>query len=201
MAKIKICGLRRTEDVEAVNKYLPDYVGFIFAENRKRTISVETAVMLKEKLSKNIPVVGVFVNQSIEYIAELLNKGIIDIAQLHGTEGEDEVVAVKKITGKPVIKAVSVKTEADIAAWADSAADYILLDNGIGGTGERFDWSLVKKMSKPFFLAGGINSDNIKEALLKNPDVIDVSGGVETDGFKDEAKIREIIEIIRKESK
>lgn len=201
MPLIKICGLRRMEDIEAVNIYKPDMIGFVFAENRTRQISVEDASRFRKALSKDIKAVGVFVNQDTEYIAKLLNTGIIDMAQLHGQESEADVRKIKELTGKTVIKAVSVASKEDVALWQESEADYLLFDNGAGGTGKTFDWSLIEDNRKPFFLAGGINESNVREALLCGADVIDISGGVETDGFKDAAKIHDIIEIIRKEQK
>lgn len=201
MALIKICGLRRLEDILTVNEFKPDFVGFIFAENRKRTITVEVARELKTKLLPQIKAVGVFVNQTAEYVAEIANSGIIDLIQLHGQEEETVIKKLKSLTVKPVIKAISVTNAEDISKWENSEADFLLLDNGIGGTGEKFDWSLIREVGKPFFLAGGIDATNILEALAKKPDIIDISGGVETEGFKDRDKIKEIIEIVRKESK
>lgn len=199
MPLIKICGLRRRADIDIVNKYKPDFIGFIFAEGRARTITRELAEDLKKALAPEIKAVGVFVNQDREYIAELLKSGIIDLAQLHGNEEDEDVCYIKKITGKPVIKAVSVKTSADIEKYRNSSADYLLLDNGIGGTGQTFDWNEIKSVGKSFFLAGGIDINNVAEAMTKGALVIDVSGGVETEGFKDEEKIRELIKKIRGE--
>ena len=200
MTKVKICGLRREEDIAIVNEFLPDYAGFILAEGRKRTISEEQCRKLTRKLRKEIKAVGVFVNQNRVWIAELLEQGIIDVAQLHGQETEADVVWIKQKTGKPVIKAVSVQTKEDIEAWNQSQADYILLDQGNGGTGQTFDWNLTATVQKPFFLAGGIRESNVIEALLQSPAVLDVSSGVETDEYKDREKVRRIIRLIRKEA-
>lgn len=199
MQKIKICGIRREADIEAVNKYRPDYIGFIFYEKSRRYISKANAMILRKKLLPEIKTVGVFVNEKPEIVAEYLNEGVIDIAQLHGTEPEEDIVFIKKMTDKPVIKAVSVETQQDCEKYNESSADYILLDNGKGGTGKCFDWKLIGNVTKPFFLAGGINEDNIDETISIAPYAVDVSGGVETDGFKDEDKIRRIISKCRKE--
>lgn len=199
MQKIKICGIRRAADIEIVNKYRPDYIGFIFYKKSKRYISEADAMELRKRLLPEIKTVGVFVNEKPEIVAEYLNGGIIDIAQLHGTEPEEDILFIKKKTGRPVIKAVSVETQSDCEKYNESCADYILLDNGKGGTGKCFDWKLIGNVTKPFFLAGGINESNIDEAISISPYAVDVSGGVETDGFKDEDKIRKIINKCRKE--
>lgn len=197
MPKIKICGLRRAEDVAAVNQYPPDYIGFVFAEDRKRYVPPKEAAALKRMLAPEIIAVGVFVNADTDFVIALMREGIFEIAQLHGQESEEQVRRIKEATGKPVIKAVSVKTTADIDAWRGSSADYLLFDNGIGGTGRQFDWSLLRGYEKPFFLAGGINSANLSSALATGPYAVDISGGVETDGYKDAAKIAEAVRLVR----
>ena len=197
MPKIKICGLRRAEDVAAVNQYPPDYIGFVFAEDRKRYVPPKEAAALKRMLAPEIIAVGVFVNADTDFVIALMREGIFEIAQLHGQESEEQVRRIKEATGKPVIKAVSVKTTADIDAWRGSSADYLLFDNGIGGTGRQFDWSLLRGYEKPFFLAGGINSANLNSALATGAYAVDISGGVETDGYKDAAKIAEAVRLVR----
>lgn len=194
--QIKICGLTRNEDIDAVNMYRPDYIGFVFARS-KRQITPKRASELRHRLDKEIKAVGVFVNEDRNRIAELCENKIIDIVQLHGSENEDDINWIKTHCNTPVIKAVSVKSVEDIRKWENSSADYLLLDNGAGGTGKCFDWNVIE-CDKPFFLAGGINRDNIKKALLSGASAIDISGGVETDGLKDAAKIKEIIDIIRR---
>ena len=197
MPKIKICGLRRAEDVAAVNQYPPDFIGFVFAEDRKRYVPPREAAALRRMLAPEITAVGVFVNADTDFVIALMRKGIFEIAQLHGQESEEQVRRIKEATGKPVIKAVSVKTTADIDAWRGSSADYLLFDNGIGGTGRQFDWSLLRGYEKPFFLAGGINSANLNSALATGAYAVDISGGVETDGYKDAAKIAEAVRLVR----
>ena len=201
MTKIKICGLRREEDIEIVNEFLPDYVGFILAEGRMRTIGIERLRRLKRQLRAEIMAVGVFVNQEPAMIADLLKEGVIDLAQLHGQESEAEVAWIRNETGKAVIKAVSVRSKEDIEAWNHSQADYLLLDQGNGGTGRTFDWTLTATARKSFFLAGGIHEGNVEDALRLKPAVLDISSGVETDGYKDRRKVERIIERIRKEDR
>lgn len=198
--KVKICGLRCERDIDYANQCMPDYVGFVFATSKRR-ITPEEASVLKSKLSKAIMVVGVFVNETPDVIIDLLEKGIIDMAQLHGSESEEDICLIKAASGKPVIKAIKVRSEEDIIKWQDSKADYLLFDNG-EGTGERFDWGLLKKLNplfqmKPFFLAGGLRAENMKEACEAVrpfvPMCMDVSSGVEVDGYKDLNKMKQLI--------
>lgn len=195
--KIKICGLTREQDIQAVNQWMPDYIGFVFAEKSRRYISKQQAERLKKKLSSDIQAVGVFVNEPKEKIARFFMENTIDIAQLHGQETEEEINWIKEQTGKPVIKAISVSAETDVQYWQNSCADYLLFDNGTGGTGLTFDWNLIKKNKKPYFLAGGIGLHNITEAMKQGAYAIDLSGGVETDGQKDAKKIADIVHSVR----
>ncbi|WP_088225842.1 phosphoribosylanthranilate isomerase [Desulfosporosinus sp. FKB] len=197
--KIKICGLFQNCDIDFVNEAKPDFIGFVFAKSR-RQIPVEWAKAMRPKLSPEITPVGVFVNESLTKIAELLNDNIIEMAQLHGNEGETYIRELKTLTSKPIIKAIHVKTHVDIEAMQDSAADFLLLDHGAGGTGQTFDWSMVGEVKKPFFLAGGLKADNIEQAIrAAKPFAVDLSSGVETDGKKDKAKILEIVRRMRYE--
>lgn len=192
MAKIKICGLRREIDIDFVNEFLPDYIGFILTDGFRRSISLEAAKKLKAKLDGRIKAVGVFVNDDIDKINNAVNSGIIDIVQLHGNETAEYC---KKINA-PVIKYFNPDMFEHIDEYD---TDYLLLDSG-KGSGKTFDWSKIPKVSKPFFLAGGINSDNIKNAIEEiNPFCIDLSSAVETDGYKSYDKIKKIMEIMKYE--
>lgn len=200
MTVIKLCGLKRDCDIEAVNKLNPDFIGFVFAEKSKRYVNPIEAAKLKEMLSKDIKAVGVFVNESPEAVAELLNKGTIDMAQLHGSEDEEYISRLRSLTDKPLIKAIKVQSKADIEAADESGADYVLLDSG-AGTGMTFNWQLIKGIKRPYFLAGGLTPENVAEAVKTlNPYAVDVSSGIETDGLKDEAKMADFVSIVRKES-
>ena len=193
--KIKFCGLFREEDIEYVNKLNPDYIGFVFAKS-KRQITKEKAIGLKNKLKSNIKVVGVFVDEDIEKIIDLLSNGVIDIAQLHGNEREEDIKNIKNKSKKQVIKAIRVTTSEDIESWKNSCADFLLLDNG-QGTGKTFDWNNIKNLNRPFFLAGGLSIDNIKEAIEKvSPMAIDISSGIESNGVKDYEKMKEVMKIL-----
>ena len=197
--KIKICGLFREEDIEYANEVKPDYIGFVFAKSR-RQISYEQAKQLKAKLDEGIVTVGVYVDAPVREVVKCLEHGIIDVAQLHGNETEEDIQYIKAVTCKPVIKAIKVKQLVDIEAWLDSSADYLLLDNG-QGTGQSFDWNIlhdINILNRKFFLAGGIHADNIQDAILSvSPYCIDVSSGAETNGLKDINKMRKLTEKVR----
>ena len=197
--KIKICGLMRPCDIDAVNSAKPEYIGFVFADSRLK-ISPSQADELRKRLSPDIVPVGVFVNESIEEIVWLIRNGIIDAAQLHGDESEEYIEALKSRTDKPVIKAVAVLEAGDVQKWTDTCADYILLDNKGGATGKPFDWNLIGEVHREFFLAGGLNTLNIRSAVEKAaPYAVDISTGVETNGMKDNEKITAIVRRIRDE--
>lgn len=198
MIKIKLCGLKSLADIEIINKYSPEYIGFIFYKKSKRYIDYKTAKMLKNALNKNISAVGVFVNEDIDTVINLLNENIIDIAQLHGNENENYIKTLKSLTNKTIIKAFKIQNALDIQNAQQSPADLVLLDSGEGGTGETFNWSLIKSFNRPYFLAGGLNIDNIQTALdTLTPYALDVSSGIETDNIKDAKKIKAFIQTVR----
>ena len=189
MTKIKFCGLFRDCDIDAVNELKPDYIGFVFAKKSKRYVMPEKAAELKKLLLPTIKAVGVFVDEPQENIVKLLTDGIIDIVQLHGKEDEDYIRTLRKLTAKPVIKAFCIDSETDIADIETSSADYVLLDSG-KGTGNVFDWDLIMGLKRSYFLAGGLSPENVGNAVnLLSPYAVDVSSGIETDGFKDSNKM------------
>ena len=196
--RIKICGLMRQEDTLPVNEVLPEYAGFIFAKGRRRTITAEQALKLRSILDPRITTVGVFVGEPTEEIIQIAASGAIGMIQLHGRGTEEEIRYLQRETSLPVIRAYKADTPETIREAERSCADYILLDQGAGGSGMRFDWSLLKGLERPYFLAGGLDPDNIGEALLQwKPFAVDVSSGVETDGRKDPQKIRRFVENAR----
>lgn len=198
MNRVKICGLSRPADIDAVNEVKPDYIGFVFYPKSKRYIPPSKAVELRKRLMPDINVIGVFVNEEINVVRDLLLEGTIDIAQLHGQEDEGYIRELKRVTGaRPVIKAISVKTAADIKKWELSEADYLLFDHGAGGTGRQFDWSMIPTIAKPWFLAGGLCEENIDAALDKGAYALDISSGAETDGIKDPDKIKKLVTQIK----
>lgn len=201
MTKIKICGLKTLEDIEAVNRWKPDYAGFVFAPSR-RQVTPETAVRLRKALDKEILAVGVFVNAPIEEIVRLADSGVIQIIQLHGDEDGSYMEALKARTEAPVIKAVPVKNKEDILVTQKLPCEYLLLDtyyrDSRGGKGQTFDWEMIPPMEKPWFLAGGLTPENVEQALkATRPFGVDVSSGVELSGKKDQGRIREFIEKVR----
>lgn len=205
MTKIKICGLRRMEDIEAVNACLPDYAGFVFAKG-KRTVTEEEARILSANLSPEIVPVGVFVNEKPEQVAKLLNDKVIDIAQLHGDEDEAYIKKLRDLmTRGQLIKAIRASSPDSLKQGSKLQVEYLLFDafshKEYGGTGETFDWSWIKDVEKPFFLAGGINSENVEKAMrMVYPFAVDVSSSVETEGWKDKDKIIDIVTKIKRKN-
>ncbi len=198
MTKIKLCGLRRSEDILAANELKPDYIGFVFAKKSRRYVSPSEAYRLKSMLAPGIEAVGVFVDESVDTVYEYLSRGIIDIAQLHGHEDDDYIRKLKALTDKPVIKALKVESKDDIEVANQSVADMVLLDGG-AGDGKTWEWSLIKCIKRPYFLAGGLDESNIEEAVnVLKPYAVDVSSGIETDGVKDPDKMKRFVEKVRK---
>lgn len=228
MSKIKICGLKRMEDIAAVNEYKPEYIGFVFA-NTKRFVSDEKAADLKAALDASVKAVGVFVNEPIKHVAKLVAEGTIDMIQLHGQEDLNYVNQLRETLGReytvPIIKAVRIDASLEVTKEREQEiiaanqklideakalqVDYLLFDakvKGIpGGSGQNFDIAGLppdEAIGVPYFLAGGIGLHNVNRLIqLRKPFGIDVSSAVETDGYKDKEKIKEIIDAVRKESK
>lgn len=214
MQKIKLCGMMKPCDIEYANRIKPDFVGFIFA-NTRRKISAAQAKQFREALDAEIPAVGVFVNEDIPVIASLVQDGCIDMIQLHGEEDADYIRCLREVCDVPVIKAVKVQTVEQIRQTAALPVDYLLLDTYrkgvLGGTGEAFDWELLREakaaagdaaegelFGKPYFLAGGLHAGNLREAAALGSYGLDVSSGIETDGSKDFTKMVEVMELVRK---
>ena len=199
MVKIKICGLKRLEDIEMVNKHKPDYIGFVFADS-KRKVSHNLAHELKDNLDSDIVSVGVFVDAPQDEIIELFDNGVIDMAQLHGSENEEYIAGLKDKTNHKlkIINAIEMSKEVDLESYENTQADFLLLDSG-KGSGKTFDWRLIRKnLKKEFFLAGGLDVSNVCQAIEEfKPYAVDLSSSLETDGYKDETKIKEIMEVIR----
>lgn len=197
MTKIKFCGLRTLDDIYAANELVPDYIGFVFAPKSKRYVTPAQAEQFRNALSKKILAVGVFVNENPAQVAELLNNGIIDAAQLHGNEDDAYIQNLRGVTKKIIIKAFR---SDNIAAADKSHADFILIDAG-AGDGKTFDWTLIKNLRREYFLAGGLNPDNVGDAIkLLNPFAVDVSSGIEIDGRKDFGKMAAFANAVRKET-
>lgn len=235
MTKIKICGLRRQEDIDIVNKYKPDFAGFIIDFPKSfRSIEPDKVKNLTQNLDKEIKPVGVFVDEEVGTVIKLLNDDAIEIAQLHGHESPEYIRKVQEETGKKVIKTFIIKTKSNNSAQDEheqivnkemhvnseneivaqekianaeiqeilneaknSPADMILLDAGYG-SGKTFDWSLIRDIGRPFFLAGGLAIENVSEAIEElQPYAVDISSSVEKAHYKDDELVRNIIEKVR----
>ena len=196
--KIKICGLTRAQDIQTANALQLDYIGFVFAPKSKRFVPPEQAKQLRQQLAPGIRAVGVFVNAPPEQIAALLADGTIDIAQLHGQEDAAYIARLRSLTHAPIWQAFRIESTEDISRANASPADLVLLDHGAGGTGERFDWTLLHGMARPFVLAGGLTPQNAAEAIAKaRPYAVDASSGCETNGVKDPAKMLAFVNAVR----
>lgn len=194
--KVKFCGLCREEDIDAANQVMPDYAGFVFAKSRRR-ITRQEAERFRVRLRPEIRAVGIFVNAIPEEIIALLMEGIIDLAQLHGKEAAEDLRYIREVSGKPVIKAIQVCSVRDVEKGLRYGADHILFDSG-AGTGIPLDWRLLEGVEAPYFLAGGLCTDNIPTVLEKLcPYALDISSGIETDGHKDLCKMRQVMELVR----
>jgi len=201
MTKIKLCGLSRACDIEEANLLRPDYIGFVFAKKSSRCVAPEKACELKKLLRPEIRAVGVFVNETPESVAELLNSGVIDLAQLHGREDAEYIRRLRDLTDGPLIQAFKIRSKEDLSRAAASTADEILLDAG-AGTGTVFDWSLLRNMERRYFLAGGLNPENVQEAIRDlHPYGVDVSSGIETDARKDRTKMAAFVAAVREEDR
>lgn len=201
MTKIKICGLKRVQDIEYANQLKPDYVGFVFSSS-KRMVNKETAKMLVERLDRDIKSVGVFVNEKIDFVCEIATFLDLDVVQLHGDENEFYIERLKQIADIETWKALRVKMSEVLNL--ETNADKILIEGFVkgvyGGTGVSFDWHLIEnfEFKKPLILAGGLNILNVEAGIKKvGPYAVDVSSGVETDGYKDFKKMKEFVEKVR----
>lgn len=194
--RIKICGLFRPQDIGYANRARPDYAGFILSPGFRRSIDRMQAAEFRGALDAGIPAVGVFADAPCGEILSYLNEGIIQMAQLHGDETEEDIRFIKACSGKPVLKAVKARKRADVDAWLESEADYLLFDAG-AGMGKTFDWRLLADVARPYFLAGGLNAGNLTQALGLRPYAVDLSSGAETDGIKDLEKMLAVTSLVR----
>lgn len=201
MTKIKICGITREKDVDYINEFLPDYVGFIFAPS-KRQVAAKMARELISSIDKSIKTVGVFQNQDVSLVKSISEYLKIDIIQLHGGEDNDYI---NKLSSFSLWKAYTIDVDSEkFMGTIDCDADGILIDSSLkgvtGGTGARFKWDVLKdiQLNKKLILAGGLNPENVREAInITNPYAVDVSSGVEENGIKDYEKIKKFIYKVR----
>lgn len=199
MSKIKICGLSRPCDIAYVNEAQPDFCGFIVnVPKSRRNVSPDTLRVLRQDLCPQVVPVGVFVNEPMEAIVALVRDGSISMVQLHGQEDEPYIAALRQQISVPIIQAFRVTCPQDAARAEASSADYILLDNGSGGTGQTFDWSHLSAVTRPYILAGGLGPENLAQAVqMLHPYAVDLSSGVETGGYKDREKILQAVAAVR----
>ena len=197
--KIKICGLKRIEDVISVNVAEPDYCGFIFnVSGSRRSIGAELLNILVDMLNPEIVPIGVFVNEKTDVILRIVRESGIRMVQLHGQENGEIIHTIQSKAQVPVIKAVSVRSKEDVRSAVLSPADYLLFDCGEGGTGQTFDWNLLEDIPRPYFMAGGIGTHNMEEVLRRfSPFALDVNSSVETDRQKDGKKILAAVRMLR----
>ena len=195
--ELKICGLKRLEDIIAVNRHGADYAGFVFFEKSKRYVDPYKANELISLLRADIKPVGVFMDEPLDNVVRIARITGVELVQLHGHESEEYVEYVKRTLDRPVIKAYKASEEGALEKAANSNADYVMIDSG-AGSGKKFDWSILKDFKRDYFLAGGLDPESVGEAIrMLEPFAVDVSSGVETDGIKDEKKIAEFIEAVR----
>lgn len=199
--KIKMCGLRRIEDIQYANEVHPDYVGFVFADS-KRKVTSQQAKIFRQNLKESIKAVGVFVNEPLESVISIVREVPLDVVQLHGDEGATEILELKKALDVEIWKAVRVKASFDVVEAQELPADKLLLDSfsmdSYGGTGKVMDMHLIQEMEmkKPFFIAGGLNIENTEDIIEQiQPYGIDISSGIETNQRKDLEKMKMIMEI------
>lgn len=202
--RIKMCGLRRPDEIIYANECLPDYIGFVFAESRRK-VSGGEAKKLGEQLDPSIKKVGVFVNEPLRSLISISEEAGLDIIQLHGDEDDEYIREVRHKTGKEIWKAVRVRTAKDIQAAQELPTDKLLLDSfseeSYGGTGKVMDFAVLDQaeIRKPYFIAGGLTVDNLP-VILRNtePYGIDISSGIETGGVKDREKMRKVIQLCKR---
>lgn len=199
MTKIKICGLSRACDVEYANELRPDYAGFVInVPQSRRSVDFSEVRKLAELANGSFQKVGVFVDENPENILSLVCGHYLDLIQLHGSEDNAYIEKIKAKAEVPIIQAIGIADRRDMEKARQSIADFLLLDGKKAGSGQCFDWNLVCELEKPFFLAGGLTADNVKDAVSRvRPYAVDVSSGAELGGFKDFETMKKIIHCVR----
>ena len=192
MTKVKICGLSTKEAVKTAVSAGADYIGFVFAPS-KRQVTLDQAAELARLIPADVKRVGVFVSPSRAELLEVIDKVGLDLVQVHGQVADDLFEDLPCAS----IQAVQVDGDGHVP---NSQADYLLFDAPVAGSGRTFDWGQLDTtdLSQPFFIAGGLNEDNVEEAIQHfTPFAVDVSSGVESNGQKDHEKIRRFIERVK----
>lgn len=194
---IKLCGMFREQDIDAVNEALPDLCGFIVDyPSSHRHVGRDKLLQLVGRLDSRIPAVGVFVDEPLGLVSELADT-VLDMVQLHGNEENPYIARLRELVDIPICQAIRVRTPDDVRRANESKADIVLLDSG-AGSGRAFDWSLIQGVERPFILAGGLDPQNVGEAIDRfHPWGVDMSSGIETDRLKDPRKIRAAVAAVR----
>ncbi|MFT8424337.1 MAG: phosphoribosylanthranilate isomerase [Liquorilactobacillus sp.] len=190
MTGIKICGIKDLKTVAILNQILPDYVGFVFAKS-SREVSIEQAKRIREQLLPCIKTIGVFTAFDEQTVEKLVKQKVIQGVQLH-TEITNAEVNNLKNKGMLIFQIVNSLTK------SLEKVDYLMFDSRIPGSGQLADWNQIDAKGHPFMIAGGLNANNVGEAISRlHPEIVDVSSGVEINGQKDNNKIAEFIRSVR----
>lgn len=202
MTRIKLCGLQDPQLAPVLNELAVDYVGVILAHGFRRTVGLETAQALRAGLSERISLVGVFVNDSLERIIEVAKSGLLQAIQLHAQASEAamnaRIRAVQQATGLPVIQAYAVTSSEALDRAMRSPADKVMLDGPRAGAGVAFMPQDLSRMTRPYFLAGGLTAETVGPLLERWwPYAVDVSSAIETAGQKDPVKMRQFVNAVR----
>lgn len=195
--KIKIGGLKTLEEIDFINEAKPDFAGVTLNQRYLRGISLQQARAIRDKLAPSIPLVGMFVNGSYMDVLVALRQGIIDIAQLQGTESEEYIRDLKFMSRKPVIKACQMDSPDVIPYALNTCADYILFGME-PDSGKTFDWSMVQDVRRPFFLSGALNPDNVIKAIKAvHPWGVDFAVDSDPNGVMDSSRLLSTVAAIR----
>ncbi|MBQ7577890.1 MAG: phosphoribosylanthranilate isomerase [Synergistaceae bacterium] len=203
MTKVKICGITREIEINIMNELMPDYVGFVFETRNRHFVSPQYAGNLRARLKSGIRSVGVFANSSLESIAMAIEIAGLDMVQLHGDETAEYIAALREYIRCPIIKVIKISQPIDADKAMYSTADFVMLDGGGAGHGKSFDWSLLGAVRRNYFLSGGLNPDNIVEALQvsSSPFGVNASSGLESNRVKDYRKVMKFITAVREYNK
>lgn len=207
MTDVKICGITTSEALDAAVKAGARYLGFVFYPGSPRFIDDAKAKILTNKTPSNLTNVGLFVDPRPSDIEKTLGSADLDMIQLHGSESPQLIQTIRGEFGLPVMKAIRIGGEDDLAQIAsyEKVCDWLLFDTRVdsvqGGTGQSFDWTLLQDIAlfKPWMLAGGLSAENVDEALsVLKPGAVDVSSGVEdAPGAKNPDKIGSFIAAVK----
>ncbi len=197
MTRVKLCGIMTAAEAAWINKLEPEIAGMVFAPHHRRTVTREQAHLIRNTVSRSIPLAGVFADAPISEINEIADEGLIQFAQLQGHEDNTYIRDLRTETGLIIIQKFRVQSDTEMLAAERSDADLVLLDGGFG-EGKPFNWQKLRYFTRPFFLAGGLDPARVKNTVaLYEPYGVDVSEGIETDGQKDFEKMQAFMRAVR----